>query len=57
MPALPHTRTGKRLEVPVKRLIQGHPLDQVASPDAVDDYAALAQFTAYAGGPAGRTSA
>ncbi|HVT68155.1 MAG TPA: acetoacetate--CoA ligase [Trebonia sp.] len=49
--ALPHTRTGKRLEVPVKRLIQGHPLDQVASPDAVDDYAALAQFAAYAGGP------
>ena len=54
--ALPHTRTGKRLEVPVKRLIQGHPLDQVASPDAVDDYAALMQFTAYAGGPTGRTA-
>lgn len=48
---LPHTRTGKRLEVPVKRLIQGHPLEQVASPDAVDDFAALAQFTSYAGGP------
>jgi acetoacetyl-CoA synthetase len=46
--ALPHTRTGKRLEVPVKRLIQGHPLDQVASRDAVDDFGALAQFTAYA---------
>lgn len=43
-----HTRTGKRLEVPVKRLIQGHPLDQVASRDAVDDFDALAQFTAYA---------
>jgi acetoacetyl-CoA synthetase len=53
---LPHTRTGKRLEVPVKRLIQGHPLDQVASPDAVDDYAALTQFTAYAGGPTRRHS-
>jgi acetoacetyl-CoA synthetase len=54
--ALPHTRTGKRLEVPVKRLIQGHPLDQVASADAVDDYAALTQFTAYAGGPTRRNS-
>jgi acetoacetyl-CoA synthetase len=53
---LPHTRTGKRLEVPVKRLIQGHPLEQVAGPDAVDDYAALTQFTAYAGGPRGRKS-
>ncbi|MEV7045127.1 acetoacetate--CoA ligase [Amycolatopsis sp. NPDC051061] len=46
--ALPHTRTGKRLEVPVKRLIQGHSLDEVVSRDAVDDFAALAQFTAYA---------
>lgn len=46
--AIPHTRTGKKLEVPVKRLIQGHPLEQVASPDAVDDFAALQAFTAYA---------
>jgi acetoacetyl-CoA synthetase len=44
--ALPHTRTGKPFEVPLKRLIQGHPLDQVASRDAVDDFDALAQFTA-----------
>jgi acetoacetyl-CoA synthetase len=51
--ALPHTRTGKKLEVPVKRLIQGHPLDQVTSRDAVDDYEALAQFTVYAGHPRG----
>ncbi len=51
VPALPHTRTGKKLEVPVKRIIQGHPIEQVASPDAVDDYPALAQFTAYSGGP------
>jgi len=50
--AIPHTRTGKKLEVPVKRLIQGHRLDQVASRDAVDDYDALARFTAYARGPA-----
>ena len=49
VPAIPHTRTGKKLEIPVKRLIQGHPLDQVASRDAVDDYDALAQFTAYVG--------
>jgi acetoacetyl-CoA synthetase len=52
VPALPHTRTGKRLEVPVKRLIQGQPLAAVAAADAVDDFAALAQFTAFAGGPA-----
>jgi acetoacetyl-CoA synthetase len=46
--AIPHTRTGKKLEIPVKRLIQGAGLDQVASPDAVDDFAALAYFTRYA---------
>ena len=46
--ALPHTRTGKKLELPVKRLIQGHPLEDVAAPDAVDDFAALSQFTRYA---------
>ena len=49
--ALPHTRTGKRLEVPVKRIIQGQPAAAVAGADAVDDYAALAQFSVYAGGP------
>jgi acetoacetyl-CoA synthetase len=48
--AIPHTRTGKKLEVPVKRLIQGHSLETVASPEAVDDFEALAQFVAYAGG-------
>lgn len=52
VPGLPHTRTGKRLEVPVKRLIQGHPLDAVVGADAVDDFAALAQFTAYRRGTA-----
>lgn len=46
--SLPHTRTGKKLEVPVKRLIQGHPLESVAAPDAVDDYASLTQFQRYA---------
>jgi len=47
--AIPHTRTGKKLEIPVKRIIQGHPLERVVARDAVDDYDALTQFTAYAG--------
>ena len=54
--AVPHTRTGKKLEVPVKRIIQGHPLDQVVARDAVDDYDALTQFTAYTRHPAGPPS-
>ena len=56
VPALPHTRTGKRLEVPVKRIIQGQPAAAVAGADAVDDFAALAQFSVYAGGPQRRGS-
>jgi len=54
--AIPHTRTGKKLEVPVKRIIQGHPVGQVVARDAVDDYDALTQFTAYARPPRGRPS-
>lgn len=42
--AIPHTRTGKKLEVPVKRLLMGQPLDTVVDPGAVDDIAALAEI-------------
>ena len=48
VPAIPHTRTGKKLEVPVKRLIQGHPLERVANPDAVDSFETLTYFTQFA---------
>src|SRR5699024_11185164 len=48
VPAIPHTRTGKKLEVPVKRLIQGHPLERVANPDAVDSFDTLTYFTRFA---------
>ncbi|MFJ3303811.1 acetoacetate--CoA ligase [Streptomyces sp. NPDC086549] len=37
VPAIPHTRTGKKLEVPVKRLLQGAPAEQVLNPSAVDN--------------------
>ncbi|OBF29697.1 acetoacetate--CoA ligase [Mycobacterium sp. ACS4331] len=42
--ALPHTRTGKKLEVPVKRILQGAAPASVVSPQAVDDFEALSQF-------------
>jgi acetoacetyl-CoA synthetase len=35
--AIPRTRTGKRLEVPVKRILQGAAVDDVVSRSAVDD--------------------
>ena len=36
VPAIPRTLTGKRLEVPVKRLIQGAALDTVVNAGVVD---------------------
>ncbi|WP_328316360.1 acetoacetate--CoA ligase [Streptomyces sp. NBC_00388] len=37
VPGIPHTLTGKRIEVPVKRLLQGAALDRAVSPGSVDD--------------------
>ncbi|MFF5568956.1 acetoacetate--CoA ligase [Streptomyces sp. NPDC012623] len=37
VPAVPHTLTGKRLEVPVKRLLQGTAPDHAVNPGSVDD--------------------
>ena len=42
--AIPRTLTGKKMEVPVKRLLLGAPLEQVASPGATLDPAALDDF-------------
>ncbi|MET7778980.1 acetoacetate--CoA ligase [Streptomyces mirabilis] len=44
VPAIPHTRTGKKLEVPVKRLLQGAPTEQVLNPSAVDNPDLVAYF-------------
>ncbi|GAB2652060.1 acetoacetate--CoA ligase [Gordonia jinhuaensis] len=48
VPAIPHTRTGKKLEIPVKRLIQGRPLGKVIGVDTVDDPDALQYFVRFA---------
>ncbi|WP_205471368.1 acetoacetate--CoA ligase [Nocardioides sp. SYSU D00038] len=48
VPALPHTRTGKKLEVPVKRILQGADPGRVSSEGAVDDPAALRWLVAWA---------
>jgi len=47
--AIPRTHSGKKLEVPVKRILLGEPADRVASrgalqdPDALDDFVRIAQ--------------
>jgi len=37
VPGIPHTRTGKKLEVPIKRLMQGSALADAVDPQTVDD--------------------
>ncbi|MFE6488442.1 acetoacetate--CoA ligase [Streptomyces sp. NPDC057757] len=44
VPAVPHTRTGKKLEVPVKRLLQGAPVEQVVNPGTVDEPALIEYY-------------
>jgi acetoacetyl-CoA synthetase len=46
LPGVPHTRTGKKLEVPVKRILQGLPVHRAANPDTVDDPSLLDMFAA-----------
>jgi acetoacetyl-CoA synthetase len=48
VPGIPHTRTGKRIEVPVKRLLQGTPLEKAVNPGSVDDVALLRFYEALA---------
>lgn len=44
VPAVPHTRTGKRLEVPLKRLFQGVDPAKALNVGAVDDAAAVEHY-------------
>ena len=46
--AVPRTLTGKKLEVPVKRILQGADPAKVASPGAVADYEMLDWLAAWA---------
>lgn len=55
VPSVPRTRTGKKLEVPAKRILQGQPLEKVADlqslvdPHALDAFVELAQDVTAAG--------
>jgi acetoacetyl-CoA synthetase len=49
VPSIPRTMTGKKLELPVKRILQGTTADKVASRDALADPDSIEAFVAYAG--------
>ena len=44
VPEVPHTLNGKKLEVPVKRILAGAPAERVVSPDAMSNPQALRPF-------------
>jgi len=46
--ALPRTLSGKKLEVPVKKILRGAPPEDVVAAGALDDPSALADIAAYA---------
>jgi acetoacetyl-CoA synthetase len=48
VPGVPHTRTGKRLEVPLKRLFQGVEPSRAVNLGAVDDVSLVEHFVALA---------
>jgi hypothetical protein len=41
---VPRTLTGKKMELPIRRLLLGHPLEKVASPDAMANPGSLGFF-------------
>jgi acetoacetyl-CoA synthetase len=50
IPAVPRTISGKKMEVPVKRLLEGESLEQVANPGAMANPDSLDAFVALAAG-------
>ncbi|TKJ18933.1 acetoacetyl-CoA synthetase [Blastococcus sp. CCUG 61487] len=48
VPGVPHTRTGKRLEVPLKRLFQGADPDKAVNRGTVDDASLIEHYIALA---------
>ncbi|MEC3977405.1 acetoacetate--CoA ligase [Amycolatopsis sp. H20-H5] len=46
VPAIPRTLTGKKLEKPIKQILQGRAPLEVVAPDAISGYAAIGAFTA-----------
>jgi acetoacetyl-CoA synthetase len=48
VPSIPRTLTGKKLELPVKRILLGVRAEDVASRDALADPTAIDAFVSYA---------
>ena len=56
VPAVPRTLSGKKLEVPVKRILSGEPPERAASRESLADPAALDAFVKLAESPGAGSS-
>jgi acetoacetyl-CoA synthetase len=45
---IPRTLSGKKMELPVKKLLLGHALDKIANPDAMANPGSLQWFVDFA---------
>ncbi len=50
VPAVPRTLTGKKMELPIKKLLLGMPVEKVANPDAMANPESLSWFARFAEG-------
>lgn len=53
-PGIPHTRTGKKLEIPIKSMFQGADLETIFDRQSIDDAKVLQWYIALASGHASR---
>jgi acetoacetyl-CoA synthetase len=55
VPGIPRTLSGKKLEVPVRKILQGTAVADAADPDALANPEVLGYFAPAAGGPGGQS--
>ncbi len=48
VPGVPRTLTGKKMELPIKKLLLGQSLDKVANPDAMANPESIQTYIDYA---------
>jgi acetoacetyl-CoA synthetase len=48
VPSIPRTVSGKKMELPVKKLLLGQPVQKVLNPDAMANAESVAWFVAFA---------
>jgi acetoacetyl-CoA synthetase len=53
-PAIPHTRTGKKMEIPIKRMFQGADVRAIVDAQSVDDAGVLQWYVDFAARHAGQ---